>query len=200
MPRTRVLVRHLLPLKQASLDVDVSAASFPTAASRGKRERNENHRKLSPLRFPSSEMKWKFCAEKSLLWNDQAQYKNRRVHTTDRASCRKSGKRSQTKQKLQRTREIKAEKKKNIFMKFRFEKNRIFFFYLFAKRRWSWFCFQLCSERWICQTPNRRTKELKWWIICVCWTACKSQRKKRLKKMREMLELRSDRKSIAEGF
>lgn len=137
MPQTSISVRPLLPLKHASLAVVVSAASFSTAASRGKRQRNENHRKLSPLRFPSPEIKWKLCAgnEKSSLRYDQAQYKNRRVHTTVRASCRKSGKRSQTKPKLQRTREIKAEKKKNIFMKFHFEKNRNFFFYLFAKRR-----------------------------------------------------------------
>lgn len=63
--------------------------------------------------------------------------------------------------------EKKAEKKKIIFMKF-ISKQQEFLCYLFAKRRWSWFCFQLCSARWGANKQGKNIYFGWWWTFCWC--------------------------------
>lgn len=65
----------------------------------------------------------------------------------------KTKKKETAKPKAAKNTRKKAEKKKKKWFSWNlFRSSRNFLFYLFGERRWSWFCFQLCSKRWSHQT------------------------------------------------
>lgn len=85
--------------------------------------------------------------------DDQAHYS--RAHSVLVQHAEKNRKNETAKLKAAEEHTMKRRKRKNHFHEIYFEAAEIFLFYLFGERRWSWFGFQLCSER-------SRLKSSKW--------------------------------------
>lgn len=91
---------------------------------------------------------WKLCGEKIFRkrWSSAIQ-PTRRTHTPTVQHAKKSNSQAKSCKEHEKSR-----KEENHFHEINF---RNFLLYLFAKRRWSWFCFQLRSKRQSQQTGKK---------------------------------------------